>query len=1300
MATEKVLSIKFTGDGRQLAQEAQRVQKSLAELGKTAEAKIDRGQTQLLNLRSLANERLTIQADHADLISLNEVIGVTIARLKQLKAETARIIPVPLRTPRAPSTTPAAISTDGQSQVAFLKAEAQAAKEAEAARKRLNDEAERQFKYNSARSQQQVKEALQAESAAMKDLAQQAREADKALQMERANSLQGRLAQTLRDTAAAGGTLVAFGLAFEALRLPSQVLDITQQMEALRTSINFIEGGSQAGAESLQFINAEVDRLSLPLKESTDNFTKLAAAARGTELEGEGVKEIFTGIAQASRVLNLDTQKQEKAFLAVQQSISKGLVQQEELRGQLSEALPNAIQVFARALGVSTSRLQEMVKAGEVGLPEIRKFVLQLTKETASGVEKASESSLAASARLQTQFQRSAEAIGNLALPLINASIDSLTASLKFLSENADLFGSVATVLAASQLPKLISAIKGAEIAQAAYAVATKTATFEQEFQIASQKQQLLNLAGLAAKLGLAVAALEALKAAYSSVNGEGVEFDKGLREAAQEIKRLKQEAGRPVDDDFGIGDAANEAAGALARLDFTGYTQGVQKFYVEVQQAFLGGKDSADKFGNSLGFITTQQYNNQQAAIALADTQAALGQTFSEGTNLALKLARGEQVNQQQLDLTKQSLTAYLDKLKAAPDAQKRLNPAIGLTIKQLEALINKLNGGGGATDAIGENTDAVKEQAKAYDAATDAIKTRGELQQAVIERRVAQGLLTEQQGREQTLQNEKQLTAQLVAEAQKRATELAAIPTTKDFTEQDKLSAIAKVELDAAKLQADLAKKEADSRKQVTEARLKKQKEAEQKRLDSVRETETNLLALVKSAEQQRTIEVQQALNKGLITEQQAQAYKLNIVRSRLQSELRENQAHIARLAALPKASDPELEKQRQAEIREARAQTSELVLQVAQNETERQKELQAQLIKGIEDRADQEKNRSDRAVAGLEKEKAAQELILASLERQNKLLESRVALQKAVSDLATTRTQIELDNLTRAGEIRKQLNDKELKSAAVRYQLQQELAELTGSSDTTSLQILQQRQALEDQLAEQKMAALKAEQAQQRANLEFDIKRNQLVAERAVLEARIAAIQAKTKIAEAQFELQKAQLDGDKQKIANAKQLVDLARQQYELSKGLVKSAQEEASQQQELASNQRQTLQLQQQAATETEQAADRLRNRAQDEELLKAGGQVAPKAKQYVDLGQFIKDALKTGGVIQLPSPQKPQPQSVLPENIGKEIARQINVAQRPIQVSLVQNFDPSERGQVANRTREEVLGVLGEVLNA
>lgn len=47
----------------------------------------------------------------------------------------------------------------------------------------------------------------------------------------------------------------------------------------------------------------------------------------------------------------------------------------------------------------------------------------------------------------------------------------------------------------------------------------------------------------------------------------------------------------------------------------------------------------------------------------------------------------------------------------------------------------------------------------------------------------------------------------------------------------------------------------------------------------------------------------------------------------------------------------------------------------------------------------------------------------------------------------------------------------------------------------------------------------------------------------------------------------------------------------------------------------------------------------------------------------------------------------------------KQIVGKLKVEQRPIQVSLVQNFDPSERGQAANRTREEVLGVLGEVLN-
>jgi len=49
--------------------------------------------------------------------------------------------------------------------------------------------------------------------------------------------------------------------------------------------------------------------------------------------------------------------------------MGKGKVQAEELRGQLGEALPGAFNLAAKAMGVTTSKLNEMLDKGQV-LPE------------------------------------------------------------------------------------------------------------------------------------------------------------------------------------------------------------------------------------------------------------------------------------------------------------------------------------------------------------------------------------------------------------------------------------------------------------------------------------------------------------------------------------------------------------------------------------------------------------------------------------------------------------------------------------------------------------------------------------------------------------------------------------------------------------------------------------------------------------------------------------------------------------------------------------------------------------------
>ncbi len=124
--------------------------------------------------------------------------------------------------------------------------------------------------------------------------------------------------------------LVRGFLAFQVVSLVQQQLQqlgvtafqTSLRFEQLEKSLDFATGGQ--GAENLAFVRKEVERLSAPLETSIKGFTGLAAAARGTSLEGAGVEKIFKAIVQAARVYNLTAEQTEGALLAVQQMISKG----------------------------------------------------------------------------------------------------------------------------------------------------------------------------------------------------------------------------------------------------------------------------------------------------------------------------------------------------------------------------------------------------------------------------------------------------------------------------------------------------------------------------------------------------------------------------------------------------------------------------------------------------------------------------------------------------------------------------------------------------------------------------------------------------------------------------------------------------------------------------------------------------------------------------------------------------------------------------------------------------------------
>jgi tape measure domain-containing protein len=194
------------------------------------------------------------------------------------------------------------------------------------------------------------------------------------------------------------GGLAAAYISFNViLNQTKEIVSTGLQFEALEQKLTFATGTIEKGGEAMQFIREESDRLGLNMLASADGFTRFAAAARGTSVEGQKVKDIFKGVSEASAVMRLSADETRGAFRAIEQIMSKGKVQAEELRGQLGERLPGAFQMAARAMNVTTAELNKMLEMGEVVSDEfLPAFGKELRKTFASDAVKAAESAQAA----------------------------------------------------------------------------------------------------------------------------------------------------------------------------------------------------------------------------------------------------------------------------------------------------------------------------------------------------------------------------------------------------------------------------------------------------------------------------------------------------------------------------------------------------------------------------------------------------------------------------------------------------------------------------------------------------------------------------------------------------------------------------------------------------------------------------------------------------------------------------------------------------------------------------------------
>lgn len=164
------------------------------------------------------------------------------------------------------------------------------------------------------------------------------------------------------------------------LKLSEAIINTERQLSNIGNTLQAVYGNVTIANLQLSYLTDLSNKTGVSFATLARQFSQVQAAAKGTSLEGERINKVFESIAFAGTKLGLNNEELEGSFRAIQQMVSKGTIQMEELKGQLGDRLPGAVQVMAQALGVSTLKLNDMIKKGEVGASALTKFADALLK--------------------------------------------------------------------------------------------------------------------------------------------------------------------------------------------------------------------------------------------------------------------------------------------------------------------------------------------------------------------------------------------------------------------------------------------------------------------------------------------------------------------------------------------------------------------------------------------------------------------------------------------------------------------------------------------------------------------------------------------------------------------------------------------------------------------------------------------------------------------------------------------------------------------------------------------------------
>ncbi len=224
-------------------------------------------------------------------------------------------------------------------------------------------------------------------------------------------SAKGALA-TLRDLSIVTG-LVSLGISKassaangwlgDIVRVNAEMEKLNYQMRAMSTAADPIKDA----ADNVKYLREQATQMPFSLRTLTSGFTKLKAV--GIDPTNGSMKAIADGIA----AFGGSDQEFNRTILGITQAAGKGVLQMEELRQQIGESMPIAMNLLARSMGMTVGQLAKEISTGTVAsVPALQKLTAELNRAYGGTAQRMMQTFSGQMTQLYTNMQNLATSEG------------------------------------------------------------------------------------------------------------------------------------------------------------------------------------------------------------------------------------------------------------------------------------------------------------------------------------------------------------------------------------------------------------------------------------------------------------------------------------------------------------------------------------------------------------------------------------------------------------------------------------------------------------------------------------------------------------------------------------------------------------------------------------------------------------------------------------------------------------------------------------------------------------------------